>query len=407
MSTKHCFLENRNVDEKYTLLFFLFVIYLFFSCTKYEKKDMVEIPIMLENGRVVIEADVHGKKGRFVFDTGTTESYVDVSAKNLFPSGYCWTQYNSHSKLAFVYALNKITVGGTEIHTRSWLINRSDIITKRLKEGYDGLLGTRIFEGYWCELAFSKNKIILYKEKPDHFTMHTPVTIPNKYDADFYIPVVIDGREYYFDVDTGAPNAIYHPDGIIAFKKADEYSVVLADEEIKEYHIIKTNSIRIFDETYDNMSVISNSVLAKRHNYKAPYNERGLLGLNFLKYYDFLFDYRELYKGKSTGLYYKPNTPLEDRNYGFFSFLKKVPEFGVLNFGIDDSGLIIISVIQGSLAYEPGGLRPGMVITKVNGKPVNEYTMEEVREPDFYLRVTDYTVLENGIERTIISPFKE
>jgi hypothetical protein len=57
------------------------------------------------------------------------------------------------------------------------MINRSDIITKTKKEGYDGILGTRIFEGYWCELSFSKKKIILQKEKPNYYINYMPVKI--------------------------------------------------------------------------------------------------------------------------------------------------------------------------------------------------------------------------------------
>jgi C-terminal processing protease CtpA/Prc len=119
-----------------------------------------------------------------------------------------------------------------------------------------------------------------------------------------------------------------------------------------------------------------------------------------------LFDYRKLRDGKSTGLYYEPNTPLEERNYGFFSFMKEAPELGVLNFDIDDSKIVIRSIIKDSVAYELCEFRPGTVISKINGKPINEISREELLDPLFYSTVDNYTVLEENLGHTISFPIK-
>jgi hypothetical protein len=202
------------------------------------------------------------------------------------------------------------------------------------------------------------------------------------------------------------PPGIFFPEGLVKIKKPDEYREIVSDEEAGSYHLIKTNSIHILDETYENVSVMTNSVIAAGYDGDESYNDLGMLGLDFLKYYDFLFDYRNLRDGKSTGLYYEPNTPLEERNYGFFSFMKEAPELGVLNFDIDDFKIVIRSIIKDSVAYELCEFRPGTVISKINGKPITEISHEELLNPSFFYSVDNYTVIEKGFEQTISSPLK-
>jgi hypothetical protein len=366
------------------------------SCATNNTPRTIEIPFTLKNDRILLDAGINGKKGRFVFDTGTTESYFDIDTANLLPVSYTKIVYEGRPVTALIYALNRITLGGTELKTRSWLITRSDILDSVKKEGYDGVLGIRIFEGYWCELSFSKNKIILHTEKPEYFASHIPALILNRYNADFHIPLTIDDRIFYFNLDTGVHDGIYFPDGITQFKKVDEYWKILSDEEVSQYHLVKTGSVHILDETYRGVSVMTNSFLAKRWN-DASYNDIGLLGIAFLKYYDFLFDFRELRKGKTTGLYYEPNTPIKERNYGFFSFIEAPPEFGVLNFGETNNGIFIRSVLQDSSAYDVFRLRPGTVVTKINGVPVDDLP----RDGLFDRVIVSVTALEDGRERTI------
>ncbi|MDR2176956.1 MAG: hypothetical protein LBP20_02810 [Treponema sp.] len=79
-----------------------------------------------------------------------------------------------------------------------------------------------------------------------------------------------------------------------------------------------------------------------------------------------------------------PNTPPEERDYGFFGLLDKPPE-------------------KDSIAYDKFGLRPGRKITKINGKLYKEFLFrEELSKPDFYKGIYEYTPLENGKEKTIV-----
>jgi hypothetical protein len=77
----------------------------------------------------------------------------------------------------------------------------------------------------------------------------------------------------------------------------------------------------------------------------SPYSDktdgRGLLGIDFLKYYDFLFDYRDLRKGQAAGFYLEPNTSLEERDYGIYSFIKGEPQNGVLTVSNGEMGFTL------------------------------------------------------------------
>jgi hypothetical protein len=391
---------------KNNILFFFVIVSIFtilslFSCTERNIPDNIEIPFVIENNRIVIEAIINGKKGRFCFDTGSTESYLDISSKNLLSTSYTTTIYQGKPKNVLIYHLNRIRFGETELKTSSWVITRSDSVINAKKNGYNGVLGNRIFEGYWRELSFSKNKIILYKKKPEHYKNHLPVKIESKYDADFYIPSIIDEEKYYFNIDTGLFHGIYFPPGIVKTKRPDEYREILSREEVGQYYLVRTKLIKIFDEVYADTMVMTNSYIAHRRKNNQAYNDRGILGLEFLKYYDFLFDYRDLRHGKTTGIYYAPNTPMKERDYGFYSFLKEIPQFGVIDFSVFESGIGIISVINDSIAYTRFGLRPGTVITKINGKPIGDYSGDELLDPFSYQTVENYTILQNDNERTI------
>jgi hypothetical protein len=210
-----------------------------------------------------------------------------------------------------------------------------------------------VFDGYWCELSFSKSKIILHKNKPDYFTKFSPVKLLSRYNADFFIPVTIDGETFYFDIDTGAPAGLYFPVALVRIKKPNEYREVMStDRNPATYFLVKTDSIYILDEIYTEYFVMTNSFYSARTD--ESYHNFGVLGIDFLRYYDFLFDYRKLTEGKSTGMYYESNTPIENRNYGIYSFIKKIPEFGILNTtGFTEFGFAIHRILKDSIVFCP------------------------------------------------------
>ena len=361
----------------------------------------MSIPFILEENRIILDAVINDKSGRFIFDSGIIDSYVNIKSFSLFPVAYTKRIYKNKLRTVLVYGLNKIYFGDMEVKANSWIINHDDIIDYlKEEEGYDGLLGMRIFEGYWCEISFPNQEIILHKEKPKkEYKYHSPLKTFSKYDS-FYLPIMVDNIEILMHVDTGLRYGALFPNDIINSKNDNEIKSIISIEEVKNYYLVETKSIVILDETYKNKYIMTNSYSAQRRNYTS-HNDIGLIGINILKYYDLLFDYTEVKKGKTSGMYYQPLIPLSDRNYGFFSFLDEVPEFGILNFWLSETRLIIMSILEDSIAYNLFNLRPGMIITKINDNPISVFSREELLDPLFYHSVKSYSLHIDNEEKTI------
>ena len=108
------------------------------------------------------------------------------------------------------YYLPEIIIEGVRLKGVSVITRTTASLRNRTlePEGLDGVLGITIFEGYWCELSFSKKKIILHKKKPARFEKFVPVTLEGCF---FCIPVDVGERRSPFIVDTGAQECIFLP----------------------------------------------------------------------------------------------------------------------------------------------------------------------------------------------------
>jgi hypothetical protein len=399
-------LAGGNVMQKgrrVIIRFLLFFVIIFFSsCAREDIPERIEIPFVLENDRMILNATVNGVKGRYIFDTGGTISLVPLNVDNLRRRGFAW-RYNKGEKYKQrIYKLNSISFGETEVKARSWVTNDSFATSPIYKLGYTGLLGILTFEGYWCEISFSEHKIILHKEKPGYFTESLPVSVESKYNPQVKVSVNVDGQELYLMVDTGWNMAFGFPKGLADNTAPDKIKEIMTTREGGPlFYMIHTDSMKIIDETHENNFIVTNSTYETRSGKK--YHNIGVLGITYLKYYDLLFDFRELRKGKSTAMYYKANTPLEERKYDYASLIKTTPELGILDFEIrENSGIRIISMIKDSMAHTKFGLKPGDIVTHVNGRPVlTSYSMPELLDREFYLEVEELGILENGTARTI------
>ncbi|MDR1221247.1 MAG: hypothetical protein LBK73_16835 [Treponema sp.] len=397
----------------------LFILVLpLFSCAeeKPPAPDMVEIPFVIQGGKMLVYATVYGRSGLYIFDTGASASYLDIDPKGLFPSRLGGFLDNGKRKLVWKRALNKISFGGVELRTRSEVITPSSMVVNiKKRTGYDGLLGIGVFEGYWCEISFSKSKIILRREKPDHFTNFSPVRKINRVNYGFLIPAAVDGADIHLAVDTGLSRGILFPEGAFRKKHPGDRCEVVSAGEVEQYHWVKAREIHILDETYTDRYIPTNSYVAAREPYDKDADDIGLMGIDFLQYYDFLLDCRELRKGKTVGLYYEPNTPPEDRAYGAFNLARDASEFGVLGTteiyaGKNYYGVRIWDMLKDSVAYRDFGLRPGSVLLNVNGArilwlPRDEwYAGGELFGNGYYRTIRDYTIIEDGAERTVMAP---
>jgi len=392
---------------------FCLVFFLACSTTPDTNDRSIVIPFTLENGVIVLEAVIDGRAGRFAWDNAANFSIIP-GARSRPERWYRYTVVGGEQTLVPFYQIDSIRFGNIDVRAQSWFINIVNDFAGRgtVALGFDGMLGNGIFNGFWVELSFSRNEIVLHREKPAHFanTSHAPLKsmleITGERTDRFYLPVDIDGEKFLMLFDTGAWfHAFAFPNGIANNTSPDNVRRITSNREPWDYYLVQTNSITILDRTYHDKLIMTNSWLAPRRERTATireFDDVGLIGINFMRHYDFLFDHRDLVNGITEGMFFIPITPPAERNYGFFSFLTEAPEFGILNFWSTYMGLMITSILMDSPAYTTFGLRLGSIIAKINGESVHNFSRAELLAPLFFQRVTSFSVLDEGGGETLV-----
>jgi hypothetical protein len=373
------------------IFLFLTVFMLLFSCD-----GRKEIPFELtEGGRIVVQAEINGTSGRFFWDTGTAISAVNCNLDNLEFSriGVAnWEFSGMGPEAKDFYYLSEIKIGGVQLKTKSEIAQAGVLKDWILEpECLDGLLGINVFAGYWCELSFSKKKIILHKEKPLRVGTYAPAAIERN---QFRVLVDVDGKETPFYVDTGG-NGVYFPPLVIAGKTNDEYKRILSleKEKARYYYLVNTDKISIFDDVFENKTIVTNSPVSG--------GTRGLLGVNFLKNYDLLFDFTSLPLSAS-GLYYKRVDTERDEKKLFpleKASVERILASGIYSFYRIPEG-ITLGIVEGSVLNAEYGVTERTIIARIDGKPAQEISNADMWNMDIS-RVKNFTVLEDGKERTV------
>ncbi|MDR0374815.1 MAG: hypothetical protein LBH85_03740 [Treponema sp.] len=292
--------------------------------------------------------------------------------------------YFENPEVVDYYYLPEIIIDGARLKGASEITRTTANLRSRTlePEGLDGVLGIKVFAGYWCELSFSKKKIILHEKKPARFEKFAPVVLEANY---FCIPVDVDEKQSPFIVDTGA-QGMHFPPSLIVGNTENEYRKILLPIKTRSIYLVKTNNISIFDETFENKAVVTNSIW----NISGP---RGLLGIEFLKDYDLLFDFTNL-PSSADGLYYKRIDAERDEKKLFLEL-----ESGIYSFYRTPEG-ITLGIVEGSVLNAEYGVTERTIVTKIDGKPARE-----IRDADMWnmdvSRIKNFTVLEGGGERTI------
>ncbi|MDR2176955.1 MAG: hypothetical protein LBP20_02805 [Treponema sp.] len=97
----------------------------------------------------------------------------------------------------------------------------------------------------------------------------------------------VDDIDYYFDIDTGLYLGLLFSNAVMEAEKERDYREIESNEESGNYYITKLDTVTILDETYNDVYVMTNSYIAAWKG--KTFNDKGILGVEFLKYYDFLF----------------------------------------------------------------------------------------------------------------------
>ena len=362
---------------KFKLIYFIkiFLIFLFlfslFTFAYSENLNPIVIPFHYnEHGQIILEATINGYKENFIFDKGSMNSFSQIDGAGLASLNNC-TCISCNVSICCcnpfgttIYLLDKIQFGDTIVNANSLLI---DSKRRQILRSNSRILGFGIFEGFWMELSFSRNEIILHTQIPEHFAnaAHSPLVMPDISNSRLYLAVYVDGNEWFMALDTALPFAFYFPYDIIS--SVEPHNIigqVLSNGEIKNYNLIRANSITILDNIFYNKFIFNKSYTASRANWKS-FTNIGLIGMEYLRNYDLLLDLRDINNHITTGMYYIPIIPPIDRDYGY-TLISEVPKTGIISYHHYGWCIMISDILSDNIL----GLHPGSVITRIGERKI-------------------------------------
>ena len=376
------------------------------SLPENEANETIVIPFTIEgNNRIVLYATVNGVEGRFFWDTGAFDVHTFTSLDNLTPVP---ADRNPAGGRRY-YIENGIIINGQVIKSRSiinyipsfFFIPRWVEIAEYLRnEGFDGILGIAMFNGYWVEVSFTTSNIILHRQKPEGFTDYAPArtTFQGLYywPGAFFVTGMVDGVPIDFLLDTGARFAFHVPHSVREYLGADNYRKILTWNDFHyEFHT-------------SNISLMGNEFVGKTLTTSptAEYFGVTLLGVDFLQRYDILFDLRFLRArlGGITRLYYRHRLEKADTKLACPGIFTNISEPFGIRLETREEGLWVWGVIIPGFAHDELGLMPGMTITAINGQRITGNDRTQLYEFLVYLKeggTGELTVWVDGAERVI------
>ena len=185
---------------------------------------------------MIVEASINGKAGRFVFDTGASVSAIPEACISL-PLVPSFVLPDGSRRIHPRYMIRSVEFANGNVRASSWLVRNTGGIG--IPPGADGILGNGIFAGYWVEISFSRNEIVLRKEFPERFAQarHSPLAVEFKNQLSLTIDV--DGREFLMRVDTGLPYALFFPGAIAEGMDAADLRPIASAGEIGDFYLMR------------------------------------------------------------------------------------------------------------------------------------------------------------------------
>jgi hypothetical protein len=219
-------------------LFFLFVLLIGvrteLSATDIEGRS-TSLPFDLVNGLLIVEAEINGTVGHFIFDTGCPHLVLNekVNEPKNEVSTAMGTSYSSEKYI------NRLKIGQMAISNfTAWTMDLKPLL-KGIDREIDGIIGWSYFR-YGVVYIDFENKMI-------HITSDRHIDLGPKYQYHIVqtsiewvgqdlavIPLVIDGKEEYFVLDTGAPLSLIHKEYTLNTNFVAEKSVSIADVTVRK-----------------------------------------------------------------------------------------------------------------------------------------------------------------------------
>ena len=375
------------------------------SCASSPRREPpIMIPFTLENCRMVIYAEVNGVEGRFLWDTVAFDTHTFTSLENLTPV----PEYRSPFPLVRSYYIEDgIVINGQIIRSKSIIRYLPHpyfppgfefLIPYLMDNGFDGILGMAIFNGWWVEVSFSTNNIILHRQRPRGFanfaSAYTAFQGLYSPRGAFLVYGIVDGMYVDFLLNTGAAQAFNFPHWSREYLDTSYRRIIALNDAFYE---IPTSNIRLMGEVFYGKTIRTNSF--------AESIGAAFIGLEFLQHYDFLFDMRTL-RPRRTRLYYRPSFARTDAERSFTGIYSPGVDYFGIRIRLEEQGFFVSTVIAPSFEHDELGLMPGMTLTSFNGRSLAGLEPTELSTILAYLKgggSGELAVLDaDGTERVIV-----
>jgi hypothetical protein len=200
------------------------------------KTEAISTNIQFEfvNGLIIIQADIDGTYGNYIFDTGADAIILNDNNKNgkLVHFSSILGELN-----AYQVRVNEIRVGNLEVHKLDAFISDLSSIENFTNRKIHGILGGNVFIPHSVELNFYTKTIIISDKKVNNFDLGFRKFL--EFDTKLGIPVAkiqIGEKTYAFILDSGATCHFIskkirknHPD--LFFNTGESVNVLTAEEK--------------------------------------------------------------------------------------------------------------------------------------------------------------------------------
>ena len=348
--------------KKYIIILFLiFTNFLVFA------SEVIEIPFYYDSEKkeMFVYAEIAGKKGYFLFDTGAFSSLIFDKKENYHNFNIVAENYNikiegmQHS--ASVYSIDNVVLAGNTLNINSYFMVSDN---PNMRKKYIGLIGMNVFKDKMFEISMTDSVIRIHDKKPDAYKDFLPIQNYSSVELKVFVPITIDGKTYNAFVDTGAnygENILLSPD-VHDSKKSKHFKINTLSKS--DSFIVEAESAEVMGVQFKNGDFITHSIGLSEN----------IIGMKFLSLFDMLFDLRD---EKKAVFYYKPRYPNE--YFNFFIGRSGLKTIGIYHLDLfDHKHLIVTSIIEDSPAWK-AGLRAGTLITHLNAKRVSEYSIEGIK----------------------------
>jgi len=168
-----------------------------------EIESYKETKFKLHDRLIIVEAELNGKIGNYIFDTGSPNLLINQKVENS-SSLIGGVAKNCEAEVIDVQEFKWAGISSKSIQAVAFDMTN---LEKTFGAKIDGLIGQGLFNQYEILIDFSNQYIRLFKPKKSKFHKKNKYQQKINFSFENHIPVImvkIDGKKYRFGIDTGA-----------------------------------------------------------------------------------------------------------------------------------------------------------------------------------------------------------